>query len=47
MAQEISEINREMDTLGKDYILIGPGRWDHATRTPAYRFCGQTFRKPV
>ena len=27
MAQEISQINREMEALGKDYILIGPGRW--------------------
>ena len=27
MAQEISRINREMEAQGKDYILIGPGRW--------------------
>ncbi len=27
MAQEISEFNREMESLGKQYILIGPGRW--------------------
>jgi hypothetical protein len=27
MAQEINKINREMEALGKDYILIGPGRW--------------------
>ncbi|NCB07396.1 MAG: hypothetical protein EOM73_04460 [Bacteroidia bacterium] len=27
MAQEISQMNREMEALGKDYILIGPGRW--------------------
>ncbi len=27
MAQEISQLNREMEAQGKDYILIGPGRW--------------------
>jgi len=27
MAREISQINKEMEILGKNYILIGPGRW--------------------
>lgn len=27
MAVEISQFNRKMEVLGKDYILIGPGRW--------------------
>jgi hypothetical protein len=27
MAVEISQFNRKMEILGKDYILIGPGRW--------------------
>jgi hypothetical protein len=27
MAKEISEINKEMELNGKDYILVGPGRW--------------------
>ena len=27
IAREISEINREFEAQGKDYILIGPGRW--------------------
>ena len=39
MAQEISEFNREMETLGKQYILIGPGRWgsrDPYTGIPVY-----------
>ncbi|MBT3386062.1 MAG: pyruvate, phosphate dikinase [Prolixibacteraceae bacterium] len=27
MAQEISQINRDFEALGKNYILIGPGRW--------------------
>ncbi len=27
IAQEISQINREMEQQGKEYILIGPGRW--------------------
>jgi hypothetical protein len=27
IAQEIGEINRHFEELGKEYILIGPGRW--------------------
>jgi hypothetical protein len=27
IANEIGEINRELEALGKEYILIGPGRW--------------------
>jgi hypothetical protein len=27
IANEIAEINRELEALGKEYILIGPGRW--------------------
>jgi hypothetical protein len=27
IAQEIDEINREFEAKGKEYILIGPGRW--------------------
>ena len=27
MAQEIKEFNRDFEAHGKDYILIGPGRW--------------------
>jgi hypothetical protein len=27
ISQEIGEINREFEALGKEYILIGPGRW--------------------
>jgi hypothetical protein len=27
IAQEIGEINREFEAQGKEYILIGPGRW--------------------
>ncbi|KAF0234223.1 MAG: pyruvate phosphate dikinase PEP/pyruvate-binding [Prolixibacteraceae bacterium] len=27
VAQEIGEINRHFEEVGKDYILIGPGRW--------------------
>lgn len=27
IALEISQFNRKMEVLGKDYILIGPGRW--------------------
>jgi len=27
MAKEISDINKEMELYGKDYILVGPGRW--------------------
>jgi hypothetical protein len=32
MATEISQFNRKLDFLNKDYILIGPGRW--GTRDP-------------
>lgn len=32
IAQEILQINREMDEAGKEYVLIGPGRW--GTRDP-------------
>jgi hypothetical protein len=37
MAEEISRLNREFETLKKEYILIGPGRWgsrDHYTGIP-------------
>lgn len=27
MAIEVSQFNRKMEVLGRDYILIGPGRW--------------------
>jgi hypothetical protein len=27
IAQEIGEINRHFEEIGKEYILIGPGRW--------------------
>lgn len=39
MAQEIGEINHEMETQRKQYILIGPGRWgsrDPYTGVPVY-----------
>ena len=39
MAQEIGEFNRKMESLGKEYILIGPGRWgsrDPYTGIPVY-----------
>ena len=32
IAAEISQFNRKMDVVNKDYILIGPGRW--GTRDP-------------
>ncbi len=32
IAEEISQFNRKMDFLNKEYILIGPGRW--GTRDP-------------
>lgn len=32
MAEEIIRINKKMDQMGKEYILIGPGRW--GTRDP-------------
>ena len=32
IAQEINQFNRKMDSLNKEYILIGPGRW--GTRDP-------------
>ncbi|HET6557191.1 MAG TPA: PEP/pyruvate-binding domain-containing protein [Prolixibacteraceae bacterium] len=32
IASEISQFNRQMDFLNKEYILIGPGRW--GTRDP-------------
>jgi DNA-binding NarL/FixJ family response regulator len=32
IAEEINQFNRKMDFLGKEYILIGPGRW--GTRDP-------------
>lgn len=32
IAEEINQYNRKMDFLGKEYILIGPGRW--GTRDP-------------
>lgn len=37
MAHEINEINHEFEKEGKEYILIGPGRWgsrDHFTGIP-------------
>ncbi len=37
IAREISIINKEMENLGRDYVLIGPGRWgsrDHFTGIP-------------
>ncbi len=37
MAEEIGEINRQMDEEGREYVLIGPGRWgtrDHFTGIP-------------
>ena len=27
IAQEVSRFNRKMEVAGKDYILVGPGRW--------------------
>ncbi len=39
MAQEIGNFNREMEEMGKEYILIGPGRWgsrDSFTGIPVY-----------
>jgi hypothetical protein len=39
IAQEISEINRRFEERGKEYILIGPGRWgsrDAFTGIPVY-----------
>ncbi|HCE56994.1 MAG TPA: pyruvate, phosphate dikinase [Prolixibacteraceae bacterium] len=39
IAQEISEINRRFEERGKEYILIGPGRWgsrDPFTGIPVY-----------
>lgn len=39
IAQEIAEINREFEMCGKEYILIGPGRWgsrDPFTGIPVY-----------
>ncbi len=39
MAREIGEFNREMEAAGKEYILIGPGRWgsrDPYTGIPVY-----------
>jgi len=39
MAQEIGEFNRKMEETGKEYILIGPGRWgsrDPFTGIPVY-----------
>ncbi len=39
IAQEISEINRRFEECGKEYILIGPGRWgsrDAFTGIPVY-----------
>jgi hypothetical protein len=32
IADEINQFNRKMDFLGKEYVLIGPGRW--GTRDP-------------
>jgi len=32
IADEVCRFNRKMDLIGKDYILIGPGRW--GTRDP-------------
>ena len=32
IAEEINQYNRKMDFLGKEYVLIGPGRW--GTRDP-------------
>jgi hypothetical protein len=32
IAEEINQFNRKMDFLGKEYVLIGPGRW--GTRDP-------------
>jgi len=37
IAKEIGHINMELEKLGRDYILIGPGRWgsrDHFTGIP-------------
>jgi len=39
IAQEIGEINRDFEAQGKEYILIGPGRWgsrDPFTGIPVY-----------
>ncbi|MGE0021017.1 MAG: PEP/pyruvate-binding domain-containing protein [Draconibacterium sp.] len=39
IAQEISDINRRFEERGKEYILIGPGRWgsrDPFTGIPVY-----------
>ena len=39
IAQEISDINRRFEERGKEYILIGPGRWgsrDAFTGIPVY-----------
>ena len=32
IAEEINQFNRKMDFLGKEYVLVGPGRW--GTRDP-------------
>lgn len=32
MAQEVSQLNQKLDGLGREYLLIGPGRW--GTRDP-------------
>ncbi|WP_238480248.1 PEP/pyruvate-binding domain-containing protein [Mangrovibacterium lignilyticum] len=32
IAEEVSQFNRQMDIIGKEYLLIGPGRW--GTRDP-------------
>ena len=32
IADEVSRFNRKMDLIGKEYILVGPGRW--GTRDP-------------
>lgn len=37
IALEVSQFNRQMDLQGKEYVLIGPGRWgtrDHFTGIP-------------
>ncbi|NQU87249.1 MAG: pyruvate, phosphate dikinase, partial [Mariniphaga sp.] len=37
IAREINQLNKKMEELGKEYILIGPGRWgsrDHFTGIP-------------
>jgi hypothetical protein len=39
IAREISQFNKELEGLGRDYVLIGPGRWgsrDPFTGIPVY-----------